>query len=162
MRSRRRRVPGPYGDTLAITGNTFIDNGSGVVLREDADRFCGSLLKTSAAECTLVAPKVVTKKSCNAVNIAAAPYYNGCRWKTKNVTVSRNDFNLDPANIGQGCTSEKLCGFNGIFSQWDSEPSWSPYKGNVIENHISFEQNNHLKENNHNGPWQFECTGRVT
>ena len=36
------RVPGPYGDTLAITGNMFTDNWGGVVLWENADRYCGS------------------------------------------------------------------------------------------------------------------------
>ena len=35
------RVPGPYRRTLAITDNVFLDNWSGVVLWESADRFCG-------------------------------------------------------------------------------------------------------------------------
>ena len=54
------RVPGPYGDTLAITGNTFTDNWSGVVLWENADRYCGSPANTSTGECTLVDSKAVT------------------------------------------------------------------------------------------------------
>ena len=154
------RVPGPYGDTLAITGNTFINNWGGVILWENADRFCGSPANTSAAECTLVDPDVVTKGSCNAANIATAPYYGGCRWKTQNVIVSRNDFNFDPEDIGRDCTPEKFCGFNGVFSQWGSEPSWSPYKGTVVENHITFDQNNHFEANIYNGPWQFMVHGQ--
>jgi len=149
------RVPGRYGNTLAITGNTFINNWGGVVLWENADRFCGSPLNTSASECTLVDPSVVRKNSCNATNIATAPYFNGCRWKTQNVMVSRNDFNFNPANIGPDCSSEKFCGFNGIFSQWGSQPSWSPYLGSIVENHITFDQNNHFESNVYKGPWQF-------
>lgn len=149
------RVPGPYGNTLSITGNTFVNNWGGVVLWESADRFCGSPDNTSAAECTLVDPRVVTKNSCNAANIATALYYNGCRWKTQNVMVSHNDFDFDPARIGPDCTPAKFCGFNGIFSQWGSGPSWSPYQGGVVENHITFDQNNHFEANTYIGPWQF-------
>jgi hypothetical protein len=149
------RVPGPFRKTLAITGNTFIDNWGGVVLWEDADRFCGSPANTSADECTLVDPKVVTKRSCNDANIAKEPYYNGCRWKTQNVLVSRNYFNFDPSKISPKCTPEKYCGFNGIFSEWGSQPSWSPYQDRVVEDHITFAQNNRFKANRYSGPWQF-------
>jgi hypothetical protein len=149
------RVLGPYGKTLVITGNTFVNNWGGVVLWENADRFCGSPANTSTGECTLVDPHVVTNGSCDAANIAKAPYYSGCRWKTQNVMVSRNDFNFNPKDIGPTCTTEKFCGFNGIFSQWGSEPSWSPYQGPVVENHITFDQNNHFEANVYNGPWQF-------
>jgi Right handed beta helix region len=50
------RVPGPYGGSFAITGNTFIDNWGGVVLYETADRFCASVANTSTGTCTLVNP----------------------------------------------------------------------------------------------------------
>jgi hypothetical protein len=149
------RIPGPYANTLAITGNTFTDNWGGVVLWEDPDRFCGSPANTSASQCTMVNPQVVTKESCNASNIAAEPYYNACRWKTQNVLVSRNYFNFDPASIGSDCTPGRYCGFNGIFSRWGSGPSWSPYQAGVVENHITFDQDNHFEKNNYNGPWQF-------
>ena len=149
------QVPGPYGDTLVIMGNTFIDNWSGVVLWENADRFCGSPANTSTGECTLVDPKVVTTHSCNATNITKEPYYNSCRWKTQNVLVSENDFSFDPTRIGPDCIPAKYCGFNGIFSQWGSWPSWSPYHGTVVENHITFDQNNYFKSNTYSGPWRF-------
>ena len=66
--------------------------------------------------------------------------------------VSRNSFTFDPASIGPDCTPAKYCGFNGIFSQWGS---WSPYHGTVVENHITFDQNNHFASNTYHGPWQF-------
>jgi Right handed beta helix region len=149
------RVPGPYRHTLMITGNTFTNNWSGVVLWEDANRFCGSPANASASDCTLVDPTVVTTKSCNPTNIAKEPYYNGCRWKTQNVLVSGNIFNFDPASIGSDCLSAKYCGFNGIFSQWGGQPSWSPYQGTTVESHIMFHQNNHFASNAYYGPWQF-------
>jgi Right handed beta helix region len=149
------RIPGPYGHTLAITGNRFTDNWAGVVLWENADRFCGSPANTSTGECTLVSPKVATIHSCNATKIFTAPYYSNCRWKTQNVLVSRNYFTFNPAHIGPECTPATYCGFNGIFSQWGSEPSWSPYHGIVVENNIIFNQNNHFMSNIYEGPWQF-------
>jgi Right handed beta helix region len=145
------RVPGPYGSTLAITGNTFTDNWSGVVLWENANRYCGSPANTSTGECTLVDPKMTTS-SCQAPHLANAPYYADCRWKTQNVLVSRNKFSFDPAHIGPDCTPAKFCGFNGIFSEWGS---WSPYHGTSVENHITFDQNNHFTSNIYTGPWQF-------
>ena len=149
------RIPGPYGKVLAIMDNTFIDNWGGVVLWENADRYCGSPANTSTGECTLVSPEVVTTRSCNATNIDKEPYYNSCRWKTQNVLVGRNLFSFDPSRIGRDCTPAKYCGFNGIFSQWGTQPSWSPYHGTVVENHITFDQNNHFRTNTYRGPWRF-------
>jgi hypothetical protein len=146
------RVPGPYGETLAITDNTFTDNWGGVVLWENADRYCGSPANTSTGYCTLVNPRVITTSSCKAPKLAGEPYYNDCRWKTQNVLISRNSFTFNPAHIGPACTPAKYCGFNGIFSQWGS---WSPYHGTAVEDHITFDQNNHFMSNVYVGPWQF-------
>jgi hypothetical protein len=147
------RVAGPYGDTLEITGNTFIDNWSGVVLWENADRYCASGANTSTGYCTLVNPSKATIRSCgNSSLLNTTPYYNDCRWKTQNVMVSRNVFTFDPARIGPDCTPDKYCGFNGIFSQWGN---WLPYHGAVVENHITFDQNNHFASNAYHGPWRF-------
>jgi Right handed beta helix region len=147
------RVPGPYGDTLAITGNTFIDNWGGVVLYENADRYCGSGANSSTDYCTLVDPSVATISKCADPSlIGTAPYYNDCRWKTQNVLVSDNVFTFDPASIGPDCTPAKYCGFNGLFSD---SGSYVAYRGTVVENHITFDQNNHFMSNTYNGPWQF-------
>lgn len=146
------RVPGPYGNSLTITGNTFKDNWGGVVLWENADRYCGSPANTSTGYCTLVNPKLIATSSCRAPKLTSQPYYNDCRWKTQNVLVSRNSFTFNPAHIGPECTPANYCGFNGIFSQWGS---WMPYHGVAVENHITFDQNNHFVSNVYNGPWQF-------
>jgi len=154
------RVPGKYGRTFAITRNTFIDNWGGVILWENSNRFCDSPANTSSGDCTLVDPAVATVRSCDASNIAHPPYYSDCRWKTQNVLVYRNVFDFNPANIGPACTPANDCGFQGLFSEYGSYPSWSPYKGTVVENHVTFDQNNHFSSNVYNGPWQFMVQGQ--
>ncbi len=147
------RVPGPYGSTLTITANTFIDNWGGVVLWENADRYCGSEVNTSTGYCTLVNPSEATVGHCGTPSmIRIQPYYSDCRWKTQNVVVSRNDFIFDPTRMGPSCLPVKYCGFNGVFSQLGS---WPPYRGTAVADHITFDQNNHFLSNTYVGPWQF-------
>jgi hypothetical protein len=55
-------VPNSFGySTLDIVGNTFTDNWGGVVLWENANRFCGDGYDDA---CTLVAPSTATMASC--------------------------------------------------------------------------------------------------
>jgi hypothetical protein len=147
-------VPGKYGSTFAITGNTFTDNWGGVILWENSNRFCNSPSNTSSGFCTLV-NKTVTLHACNQANIAKAPYYNDCRWKTQNIAVDHNVFNFNPAHLGKACTTENDCGYQGVFSEYGTYPSWSPYKGATVGQHITFKQNNRFFDNVYNGPWQF-------
>jgi Right handed beta helix region len=150
-----RRVRSRFSDATMITGNVFTDNWSGVVLWESADRFCGSPVNTSTGDCTLVSPRAINTHSCDAQNIRHAPYYADCRWRTQNVVVRGNDFTFSPAHIGSDCTAARYCGFNGIFSQFGTQPSWSPYHGEVIENDIAFRQHNRFTDNSYAGPWRF-------
>jgi parallel beta-helix repeat protein len=147
------RVPDSYGASIDISGNKFINNWGGVVLWEDAGRYCGSQADTSAGFCTLVDPSAATASNCgNHRLIGIEPYYGDCRWKTQNVRVSDNDFIFNPADIGPACTPANYCGFNGIFSHWGSVP---PYDGTVVEKNITFDQNNHFASNTYSGPWRF-------
>ena len=99
----------------------FINNWGGVVLYENADRYCGSAGNSSTGYCTLVDPSVATLGKCTKPSlIGTNPYYNDCRWKTQNVLVKGNYFAFDPTKIGPECTSDKYCGFNGVFSAWGS------------------------------------------
>ena len=149
------RVPGKYGKTFAVTGNTFIDNWGGVILWENSNRFCGSPANTSSGACTLVDRPSVNIRTCNRADIGRAPYYSDCRWKTQNVSVNRNVFDFSPARIGPSCTASRLCGYQGLFSEYGSYPAWSPYQQTVVENHITFNQDNHFFDNTYNGPWRF-------
>ncbi|WP_266171436.1 right-handed parallel beta-helix repeat-containing protein [Dyella subtropica] len=148
------RVSARY-QTLTVANNMFTDNWSGVVIWENADRFCNSPADTSTGECTLVNPRVVNLSTCVAGTINNSPNYSDCRWKSQNILVNNNVFSLTPANIGSNCTVSNSCGFQGIFSNWGSYPSWSPYQGQVIEQAITFSQGNVFSNNTYVGPWQF-------
>lgn len=148
------RVPARY-QTITITGNIFTDNWSGVVIWENADRFCNSPANTSSGDCTLVNPAVVNLSTCVAGTINKAPYYSDCRWKSQNIQVTGNTFSLNPANIGSSCTPANGCGYQGVLSNWGSYPSWSPYQGEVVELAITFHQSNVFSSNKYVGPWQF-------
>lgn len=149
------RVPGPYNQTFEITGNVFADNWSGVILWENADRFSGSAANTSTGASTLVNPRVVTSKTCNETNIRSQPYLDDCRWKTQNIRVHGNLFSLDPDKLGSSCATRTSCGFNGMFSNWGTFPTWSPYKEETIQDWITFKQGNRFRDNTYAGPWHF-------
>jgi len=150
------RAGSTYGSSFDIAGNVFTDNWSGIIAWENADRFAGSPANSSDGYTTLVNPTVATEKACGTSSlISKAPYFDDCRWKTQNIKVHDNTFNFTPANLGSKCTADNGCGFNGLFSNYGSYPSWSPYKGTVVEDHITFSQHNVWSNNTYHGPWNF-------
>ncbi len=154
------RVAARYS-TIDVVDNQFTDNWSGVVLWENADRFCGSPANTSGGYCTLADPGVANLDTCAPGTIDQLPYYSDCRWKTQNVAVRHNAFELDPSAI-PGCSPATSCGLQGLFSNYGTYPSWSPYTGEVIEQAISFAQNNHFDRNTYTGPWQMMAHDQST
>lgn len=156
------RVDGKYGEEFEITGNVFVDNWSGVILWENADRFAGSPANTSTGVGTLVNPDVVTAKTCNARNITEAPYYDDCRWKTQNVHVHHNEFSIDQDAVGARCDTSHGCGYNGIFANWGTFPDWSPYMKETVQDDIVFEQGNRFNHNEYEGTWAFVVHGQGT
>ncbi|MFC5263615.1 right-handed parallel beta-helix repeat-containing protein [Kribbella qitaiheensis] len=157
-----KRVASEFNETFEITGNLFTDNWAGVILWENADRFAGSPANTSTGSGTLVNPKTVTVKTCNATTISKQPYIGDCRWKTQNVRVHDNVFSLDPDKIGKSCASRSGCGYNGLFSNWGTFPAWSPYKEKTIQDAITFDQSNRFYSNTYGGPWNFVVHGQGT
>ena len=139
--------------TIDISNNLIEDNYNGVTLWENADRYCGSPANTSSDYCTLVNPSVAKLSTCNSSNIAKAPYYSDCRWKTQNVKVHHNTFKMNTSNFFN--CSTKMCGRNAVFSNYGSYPSWSPYKGDVISKAITFNQGNVFSNNTYVGTWNF-------
>ncbi|MFI5605906.1 right-handed parallel beta-helix repeat-containing protein [Amycolatopsis sp. NPDC051903] len=140
---------------IDIGGNTFEDNWGGVALWENADRFCNSPANTSTGYCTPFA----TKAQCTAPGITRRPLYDDCRWKTQHVTVHDNTFTFDPAHLG--CT--RFCGRTAVLSNYGSYPDWSPYRGDVVQQAVTFDQDNHFTGNTYSGPWTFVAhdTSRV-
>jgi hypothetical protein len=149
------RVRGSFGSTFVIAKNSFINNWGGVILWENADRFCNSPANTSSGTCTLVDPSVASIKSCSSANINRQPYYGDCRWKTQNVQVEDNLFSFKPSDIGPSCTPANQCGFQGVFSEYGTYPDWSPYQKTIVEQQITYDQNNHFRANTYVGPWVF-------
>ncbi|HXS64679.1 MAG TPA: right-handed parallel beta-helix repeat-containing protein [Streptosporangiaceae bacterium] len=155
------RVHSKYRATFVISGNTFINNWSGIVLWENSNRFCGSPANSSSGNCTLDEPKVANLRTCteshlrNAKAAHVPDYYDLCRWKTRNVSVTKNQFSFVPKQIGSDCTLKRGCGVMGLFSEWGSYPSWSPYLRKSVEYHITFDQGNHFAGNTYAGPWKF-------
>src|SRR5580658_3417989 len=149
------RVSSTYGSQFAITGNVFTDNWGGVVLYENSNRACGL---SNDVYCTLISPSTYTLSSCGSNLPSATPsgspdYFDNCRWKTQNIEVSDNTFNLTPSDIGSDCTQANWCGFNGLFSEYGSD---APYVGWTVPNNISNNQNNHFSDNTYCGAWSFD------
>jgi len=145
------RVSSSYSGTFTVTGNVLDNNWGGIVLWENANRFCGD---GSDQYCTLVDPSVATMTSCPAHLAESSPtdYTDTCRWKTQNVEVTDNTFSFSPAAIGSDCTAANFCGYNGLFSNYGST---APYRGPFVPNNISNNQNNHFADNTYTGPWEF-------
>jgi parallel beta-helix repeat protein len=158
-------VPNAAGiTTLTISDNTFTNNWSGVVLWESANRFCGSPDNSSTGTCTLTDPSVANTRTCVRSRLAGATVAevtNGsdladqCRWKTQNVSVAGNTFNMTDSAVARCSGASNSCGENALFSQYGTDPSWSPYKGFSISNAITTERNNKFTGNTYNGQWEF-------
>jgi hypothetical protein len=134
---------------IDIYGNLLSNNWSGITAWENADRFCNSPANTSRGYCTKSVPST---SACSAPGINSAPLYSDCRWKTQNVAVHDNSFAFDPTAVG--CTNG-LCGRMAILSNVGSQPSWSPYQGQVVEDAVTLHQNNVWSDNAYTGTWGF-------
>jgi hypothetical protein len=150
------RVNSNYKDSpFLIAHNVFVDNWGGVILWENSNRFCASPDNTSSGYCTLVDPKATVKACGNASLIKTQPYFADCRWKTQNALVEFNQFTFTPSAVGKSCTAARLCGYNGVFSEYGSDPSWSPYHADLVPTAIAFHQDNKFYDNTYSGPWCF-------
>jgi hypothetical protein len=133
---------------LEFSGNSLQNNWTGVILWENADRFCNSPANTSSGVCTRLVPAV---GRCSAPAIARQPLYSDCRWKTQRVEVHDNKFSLDPKAVG----CEEVCGRTGVLANFGSYPDWSPYRGATVQQAITFQQGNSWHDNVYSGPWMF-------
>jgi hypothetical protein len=151
-----RRAGRRFGSAFQVAHNRFVDNWSAIMAWENADRFAGSPNNTSTGYTTLVNPAVASEEACgNPRRIGDRPYVDDCRWKTMNLRVHHNLFQLTPSHIGSTCTQSAGCGFMGLFSNFGSSPTWSPYQGRKVEDAITFDQDNRWSSNVYVGPWRF-------
>ena len=143
------RVASNYAGQLLIQGNVLTNNWGGIVLWENADRYCSD---GSDGACTLINPSVYTVTSCAANLSETSPidYYDNCRWKTQNVMVTDNVESFNPTSVASSCTVANMCGFTALFSNYGT----SIY-GSSRTVAITFQQNNHFTDNSYRGPWSF-------
>jgi len=149
------RVPSKYGSQCLVANNDFLNNWGGIIIWENANRFCASPDNSSTGYCTMVDPKATLSTCANASLIKTQPYLGDCRWKAQNFLVEDNLFSFSPAALGRACTVANNCGYNGVFSEYGSDPSWSPYMADMVPNNIAYHQNNHFVANTYIGPWCF-------
>jgi len=132
-----------------IYGNSFENNWGGVVVWENADRFCGSPGNTSSDYCTLL---IKDRANCTAKRIQAQPYYSDCRWKSQHVAVHNNVFTNDQKSVG---CHPGFAGQQAVLSNYGTVPEWSPYKGRVVQDAITYGQDNRWYANTYRGHWSF-------
>jgi hypothetical protein len=146
-----------YPTQSLIRKNAIIDNSGSVFLWQSSDRYCSDGYDT---ECTLVdggPAGPFTMASCKA-HLPTAPvnteWWNGCLWKTENVSITHNVIDFNPAAIPH-CTHSDwpACGAGGIFSLYGTPPGNKP--GWVIPTELTFFQHNSWSDNTYSGPSTF-------
>lgn len=150
------RVHTNYGNQCLVANNDFLNNWGGIILWENSNRFCASPDNSSSGYCTMVDSKATLSTCANHALIKRQPYLGDCRWKTQNFLIEHNVFSFSPSAVGNGCSRALLCGFNGVFSEYGSDPSWSPYQADMVPTDIAYRQHNVFKANTYTGPWCFQ------
>lgn len=158
-----------YSQESVISGNTLIDNSGGFFLWQDSNRFCSDGFDRV---CTLVGggrsgpftiPGCKSNLSSASINtttyvgkVTGSPQYDwwdGCLWKTENVSITHNAIDFNPAKIPYcNSTDWPACGANGIFSEYGSAP---PYYIPSFLTQLVFSQGNSWSNNTYNGPSTF-------
>lgn len=145
-----------FGRHLVVAHNLFVDNWAGITAWENPDRFAGSPNNSSTGYTTRVAPGVATLANCsNPALVGTKPYFGDCRWKVRHLRVMHNRFVIDRSHI-KGCTVKAGCGLNSLVSNYGTSPSWSPYKGWIVPNNITFHQGNVWRHNTYVGSWKWQ------
>ena len=142
------RVPART-DKIEIYGNTLENNWSGITAWENADRYCNSAASTSTGYCTRL---VTSPTTCSPPGINDTPLYDDCRWKTQWLDIHDNIFTYVPDVVG---CSNGMAGRMAIFANYGTVPEWSPYMGRVVQEAITFNQQNVWHDNTYHGPWTF-------
>jgi len=153
-----------------IRDNTMVDNAGNVFLWQSSNRYCSD---GSDGSCTLVdggpsGPFTVSACRDNLPSAAVttagylgdmtgepvADWWDGCLWKTENVSITHNTIDFDPAKV-KDCKRAAWpdCGAGGIFSEYGSPPDELP--GWVVPTALTFFQNDTWSDNTYNGPSTF-------
>ncbi len=160
-----------YSHESVISGNKLVNNGGSIFLWQSSTRYCsdgydspctlvggGSKGRFTVANCKANLPSAaINSKTFKGLTTGspAEDWWDGCLWRTANVSISGNTIDFNPAEISN-CNSDAWpdCGAGGIFSQYGSppsrnQPSW------VIPTQLTFYQNNSWFNNVYHGPSSF-------
>jgi Right handed beta helix region len=158
-----------YSSQSVISGNTLVNNGGGVFLWQDSNRFCtdgfdnvctlvrsGSATPFTTSGCKSNLRSASINKTSYVGNLTGSPrldWWDGCLWKTENVSITHNVIDFNTADIPHcGKTDWPACGANGIFSEYGSA---APYDTPYTLTQLVFFQNNSWSANTYNGPSTF-------
>lgn len=162
-----------YTGHSIISGNVLVDNGGGVFLWQNSDRYCGSGFD---GVCTLVGggtagPFTLARCGSNLRRAAINPvtytgrvtgspredWWDGCLWKTENVSVTKNVVDFNPAAIPHCDKSAawRECGANGMYSEYSVARPYMEPGGWMIATQLTFHQGNTWQDNVYNGPSTF-------
>ena len=159
-----------YSKKSIISNNTLVDNGGHIFLWQNSNRHCGAEYDSF---CTYLkggpsGPFTISacKSNMKSASINTATYvgnkngsplenwWDGCMWKTENVSITHNVINFNPTHIMHCNRADwSHCGGGGIFSEYSSPPTQGPPW--VVPTDITFFQNNTWSDNIYNGPSIF-------
>jgi hypothetical protein len=159
-----------YPAQSLIRRNTVVNNGGGIFLWQNSNRFCAD---GTDDICTLVdggpagpftlsgcksnlssASISTTVHASKATGSPLQDWWDGCLWKTENVIITHNIIDFNPADIPD-CNHRDwpACGAGGILSNYGSLPNHAP--GWVIPTQLTFFQGNSWSDNSYSGPSTF-------
>lgn len=156
-----------YGQVTPKDGNTYLGAPGGAVVRDNwihDNNGVGLGVDTNNNDFLIEGNDIEdndsTAQLCSQPGIATEPRYSDCRWKTQRVDIHDNTFVHDPAVVG---CEPGLTGRMAVLSNYGTYPDWSPYRGTVIQEAITFAQRNRWHDNDYVGPWMFTAydTGRL-
>ncbi|UNP29614.1 right-handed parallel beta-helix repeat-containing protein [Lysobacter gummosus] len=151
---------------IRINDNYFEDNFSGVSIYENANRFCNSNGNTSKSYCTpFVSPNQIqgpydyeythpisATHPCY-TQVGQEPFFTDCRWHSRNIEVSSNEFYFNPAVVP--CGTSGYCGAQALIATGADNLPWSPYTVGAVQDQVMFGANNRFANNHYYGPWKF-------
>ena len=163
---------GSYPSLSVIRGNVFFNNGGNVMLWQNSDRFCSAgfdhvctladggssgPFTTSACKSNLASASVnTTTYASERTGSPAQDWWNGCLWRTANVSVTENTIDFNPAEITH-CNPADWpdCGAGGIFAEYGIAPPYNQPGGWAVLSQLTFFQNDTWSDNTYNGPSTF-------
>ena len=152
-----------------ISGNILVDNGGSIFLWQSSNRFCsdgadgictlvdgGRRGRFTISGCRSHLTSASISMSTYAGRATGSPprdWWDGCLWRTENVSITHNVIDFSPARITDCNQADwPACGAGGIFSEYGSV---APYDSAVIPTQLTFHQNNSWSDNQYNGPSSF-------